>query len=89
LLDGNELEAEVTQLRVPALVVAGQAELDRVVPVAWTRDYLRLWPEARFASIARSGHLGSITRPDEFAELIKRVAEGLSRTHDQRRRVVV
>ncbi|HVQ12300.1 MAG TPA: alpha/beta hydrolase [Vicinamibacterales bacterium] len=88
-LDGNDLEAEVTQVCVPALVVAGQAELDRVVPVALTRDYLRLWPEARFASMARSGHLGSITRPDEFAELITRFAEGLSHTHDERRRVVV
>lgn len=89
LLEGSDLEAEVSQLRVPALVVTGQPELDRVVPVALTRDYLRLWPEAQFASIARSGHLGLITRADEFAELIKRFSDSLSRTHDQRRRVVV
>jgi 3-oxoadipate enol-lactonase len=89
LLDGKDLEAEVTGVHVPALVVAGDAELDRVVPVALTRDYLRLWPEARFASIARSGHLGAISRPDEFAELVTRFAESLSRTHDQRRRIVV
>lgn len=88
-LDGNDLEAEVSRVRVPALVVVGQAELDRVVPVALTKDYLRLWPEARFASVARSGHLGSITRPGEFAELVTQFAEGLPLTHDQRRRVVV
>lgn len=89
LLDGKDLETEVSQVRVPTLVVAGQPELDRVVPVALTRDYLRLWPEARFVSIPRSGHLGSISRPQEFAELINEFAEGISRTHDQRRRVVV
>jgi len=89
LLDGNDLEAEVTQVRVPALIVTGQAELDRVVPVALTRDYLRLWPGARCESIARTGHLGLITRADDFAELINRFTEGLSRTQDQRRRVVV
>jgi pimeloyl-ACP methyl ester carboxylesterase len=88
LLEGNSLEAELTQVRVPTLVVTGQPDLDRVVPVAWTREYLRLWPDSRFASIARSGHLGCITRADEFADLIARFAEKMSRPHDQRRRVV-
>jgi pimeloyl-ACP methyl ester carboxylesterase len=88
LLEENGLEGELAQVSVPTLVVTGQAELDRVVPVVLTRDYLRLWPNARFASIVRSGHLGCITRPDEFADLIVRFAEKISRTHDQRRRVV-
>jgi pimeloyl-ACP methyl ester carboxylesterase len=74
LLDGNTLEAELTHLRVPALIVTGQAELDRVVPVSLTRDYLRLWPHASDVTIARSGHLGSLTRPEEFAELVARFA---------------
>jgi len=88
LLEENGLEGELAQVSVPTLVVTGQAELDRVVPVALTRDYIRLWPNARLASIVRSGHLGCITRPDEFADLIARFAEKISRTHDQRRRVV-
>lgn len=88
LLEGNDLETELTQVRVPTLVVTGQAELDRVVPVALSRDYLRLWPNARFESLPHSGHLGSITRPDEFADLVTRFAENISRPHDQRRRVV-
>ena len=75
LLDGNALEAELTRLRAPALIVTGQAELDRVVPVSLTRDYLRLWPHASDVTIARSGHLGSLTRPEEFAELIVRFAD--------------
>jgi pimeloyl-ACP methyl ester carboxylesterase len=61
----------------------------RVVPVSLTRDYLRVWPHARAASIARSGHLGSITRPDDFAELVARFAESIPRQYDHRRRIVV
>lgn len=85
LLDGNTLEAELAQLRAPALIITGQADLDRVVPVSLTRDYLRLWPHADAASIARSGHLGSITRPEEFADLVARFADGHSRQHERRR----
>lgn len=89
LLDGHDFDTEVKQVRIPALVIVGQAELDRVVPVALTKQYLRLWPDARLASIDRSGHLGTITRPGEFAALITQFAESLPHTHDQRRRVVV
>jgi pimeloyl-ACP methyl ester carboxylesterase len=85
LLQGNRLEAELTQLGVPALILTGQAELDRVVPVATTREYLRLWPHASSATIDRSGHLGSITRPQQFADLVARFAD----TERERRRRVV
>jgi pimeloyl-ACP methyl ester carboxylesterase len=87
LLEGNTLEQELTQLHVPALIITGQAELDRVVPVALTRDYLRLWPHATSATIERSGHLGPITRPQQFAELVARFADEGAR-QEQRRRVV-
>lgn len=88
LLEGNTLEQELTQLRVPALIITGQAELDRVVPVALTRDYLRLWPNASSATIEQAGHLGPITRPQQFADLVARFADEGARHHEQRRRVV-
>jgi pimeloyl-ACP methyl ester carboxylesterase len=87
-LEGNTLENELAQLRMPALILTGQAELDRVVPVALTQDYLRLWPHASAATIARSGHLGPITRPQQFAELVARFADECSQHQEQRRRVV-
>jgi pimeloyl-ACP methyl ester carboxylesterase len=89
LLEMNTLETELTQLRAPALIITGQPELERVVPVSLTRDYLRLWPHASTATIAKSGHLGSITRPEEFAEHVARFAETTARQHDPRRRSVV
>jgi pimeloyl-ACP methyl ester carboxylesterase len=88
MLGRCSLEAEVARVRAPALVLTGEATLDRVVPVSLTREYLRLWPQATAATIERSGHLGTISRPEEFADLIARFAEANARHHDQRRRSV-
>jgi pimeloyl-ACP methyl ester carboxylesterase len=87
LIGNLDLEPEMATLRLPSLVITGEPGLDRVVPVQATRDYLRLWPDATSATIPRTGHLGAITRPEEFAGLVARFAEEASR-QDQRRRVV-
>jgi 3-oxoadipate enol-lactonase len=63
-------QLDLSELRVPALVVTGEAELDQVVSVASTRQYARLIPETRVATLERTGHLGMVTRPREFAALI-------------------
>jgi pimeloyl-ACP methyl ester carboxylesterase len=70
LLNGLALANELTAIHVPTLVLTGEPDLDRVVPVAMTRQYLTIWPHARFATIPRSGHLGVITRPADFARLV-------------------
>lgn len=88
MLGRYSLEAEVARVRAPALVLTGDAALDRVVPVSLTREYLRLWPQATAATLERSGHLGTISRPEEFADLIARFAEAHASHHDQRRRIV-
>jgi pimeloyl-ACP methyl ester carboxylesterase len=64
------LEPELAGVDVPTLVVTGEASLDRVVPVRLTREYLRMWPHARIATLARSGHLGLVTRPEAFARIV-------------------
>lgn len=88
LLEGLDLEHEVSDLRLPTLVITGEPTLDRVVPVRVTRDYLRLWPHADHVTIERTGHIGSITRPDEFADLVFQFTERSSRHESERRRVV-
>lgn len=70
LLDGLGLADELRPVRVPTLLVTGSPLLERVVPVATSREYLDLWPHARFATIDRTGHLGIITRPDAFAAIV-------------------
>jgi 3-oxoadipate enol-lactonase len=59
-----------TAHRTPALIITGEPGLDRVVPVGVTREYLRWWPGARVATLHRTGHLGSMTRPTDFADLV-------------------
>jgi hypothetical protein len=45
------------------------------VPVAATHEYLRIWPQASLATLARTGHLGLITRPASFANIVVPFAE--------------
>jgi pimeloyl-ACP methyl ester carboxylesterase len=79
LLQGLQLETLLRRVQVPTLVITGDPALDRVVPVKASYEYVRLWPHARVAMIERTGHLGLITRPDEFARLVVSFAEGPAR----------
>jgi pimeloyl-ACP methyl ester carboxylesterase len=87
LLTSVDLRSELGILHIPTLVVTGEASLDRVIPVQATREYLEMWPHARMATIARTGHLGLITRPDEFARLVVPFAEAAESGGPGRRRV--
>ena len=75
LLQAVDLRHECSRVTTPALIVTGEPSLDRVVPVADTHDYLRLWPQASIATLARTGHLGLITRPAVFAQMVVPFAE--------------
>jgi len=83
----GELARSAARLTTPALVITGEPTLDRVVPVTATHEYLRLWPQASAATISRTGHLGSMTRPSELARLVVPFAERAARDVDTRRRV--
>ena len=95
LLEPLDLRAELARAAAlvtassttPALIITGEPTLDRVVPVSTTREYLELWPQANVATISRSGHLGLMTRPEEFARLVVPFAERVARDVDARRRV--
>ena len=65
-----DLTEPLSRLTVRTLVVTGEDRLDRVVPPRLTREYLRMWPHARAATLPNTGHLGLITRPDDFATLV-------------------
>src|SRR5262249_13805704 len=65
-----DLAAGLARITAPTLVIAGQPALDRGVPVASTHECLQLIPGARLRTLARTGHLGCISRPDEFAAMV-------------------
>ena len=58
------------RIRARTLVVTGERHLDRVVPFDSTREYLDLIPGARHAVLAGTGHVGLVSKPDEFARLV-------------------
>jgi pimeloyl-ACP methyl ester carboxylesterase len=68
----GRIDAELSRVKVPTMIVTGEESLERVVPPRVTREYLAIWPHARVETLARTGHLGLITRPREFAALISR-----------------
>jgi pimeloyl-ACP methyl ester carboxylesterase len=91
-LFGNEdergrIDAELRSVKVDTLIVTGEDALERVVPPSATRQYLTLWPHARTMTLARTGHLGLITRSAEFATRVSRfVSESAARDDSVRPR---
>ena len=57
-------------VKAPALLVTGERHLDRVLPVDVTRRYLDEIDSSRHVVLEHTGHLGSVTRPDEFAGVV-------------------
>lgn len=69
--------ADPRLIEAPALIVTGEPDLDRVVPVDVTRRYLDELQSAQHVVLSRTGHNGLATRPDEFAVLIERFVNGV------------
>ncbi len=72
LLSAMRIEDGLPRVKVPTLIVTGEESLERVVPPRTTRQYASIWPHARVETLARTGHLGLITRPRAFAVLVSR-----------------
>ncbi len=85
LLEGLDLRDELARVNIPTLVLTGEPSLDRVVPVEMTAEYLTMWPHARAGTLARTGHLGLITKPDLFAETVMAFVNETEQTEERRR----
>jgi 3-oxoadipate enol-lactonase len=58
------------RVRAPALVITGEPGLDRVVPPRITERYASLIPGARHEVLPGTGHLGLLTQPSRFAQIV-------------------
>jgi pimeloyl-ACP methyl ester carboxylesterase len=87
MLPGSGLAEQLTAVRVPMLIVTGEPHLDRVVPVALTHEYAQLCPHARLVLLPRTGHIGLITRPEEFAGIVAGFADESAGQSLARRRI--
>jgi pimeloyl-ACP methyl ester carboxylesterase len=68
--------ADPGRITAPALVLTGEARLDKVLPVEITERYMRELHSAQRAVFERTGHIGLVTRPDRFAEILGRFVDG-------------
>lgn len=74
-MDGAD---ESRQVACPTLVLTGEPALDHVVAAEGASAYGALIPGARTAILRGTGHLGLVTKPDEFARTIRAFADELS-----------
>lgn len=75
LLTETDFVETCRHVSAPTLIVTGEPGLDRVVPVTGTRSYATRIGGARHATLERTGHIGLITRPDRFADLVGQFVE--------------
>jgi pimeloyl-ACP methyl ester carboxylesterase len=66
----TDIDGACRRITAPTLVVTGEPQLDRVVPVHQTLKYLDLIPGATHRRFERTGHVGFASRSREFASLV-------------------
>lgn len=71
LLGAGARAQECAEVTAPTLIIHGDPRLDHVVDVEGTSTYARLIRGARIAVLEGTGHLGCITRPTEFAQVVR------------------
>lgn len=83
LIPAHDRRADAAAVSRPTLIVHGESRLDHVVPPEGSSEYVRLIPGARSVELEQTGHLGTITRPDAFARVIRQFVESTrDHTHD-------
>jgi pimeloyl-ACP methyl ester carboxylesterase len=68
---GEDIGPSAGRVRAPTLLVTGEDGLDHLVPPASTRRYVEVIAGARVATLAGTGHMGTVTRAPEFAALVR------------------
>jgi pimeloyl-ACP methyl ester carboxylesterase len=70
LRPGLELCSDCARVTARTLVISGDPDLDHVVPASSTREFVGLIRDAKYAMMDRTGHIGLVTQPDRFAEIV-------------------
>ena len=81
LVDATSPEIDCSVIAAPTLIVTGEPALDRVVDVADTGTYVARIAGAQHRILARTGHLGPLTRPDAFASMVREFVESCRGEH--------
>ncbi len=69
-------------ISAPTLVITGDADLDRVVPVADTLGYLKLIAGSTHVRMPHTGHVGLVSQPRTFADIVNRFVDARVAAYD-------
>ena len=70
LANNVNFSRDCRHVEAPTQVITGDPALDRVVPVSSTREYVDAILGATYAQIPGTGHIGLVTKPQRFAEIV-------------------
>ena len=76
LAERQDFAADCAAIKAPTLVVAGERDLDQVVPYDDTMRYVTLIAGARSRLFERTGHLGTVLAPHHFAAIVSGFLHG-------------
>jgi pimeloyl-ACP methyl ester carboxylesterase len=71
MLTDDNVSADCARIVAPTLIVTGEPGLDHVVSVDASSEYASLIRGARRVILAGTGHIGSNTKPDVFADVVR------------------
>ena len=77
LAERQNFEDDCTCIKSPTLVVAGERDLDQVVPCDESMSYLNLIQGSSFQLFERTGHLGTVLAPERFAAIVSQFGRTL------------
>ena len=83
LMESTDIAGDCRRVTAPTLIVTGEEKLDHVVPVASTMRYLDAIRGARHAVLEETGHVGLVTRPQEFTRLVDEFVRPLNVTAER------
>ncbi len=66
----TDIVSDCAHVTAPALLITGEPDLDRVVDLHKSKDYVTLIEGTRHVTIERTGHIGLVSKPGAFAELV-------------------
>jgi len=70
LMSDVDSTADCARISTPTLVVTGESALDYVVPADGSLKYTELIAGARSVVLEKTGHVGTITQPKAFADIV-------------------
>jgi 3-oxoadipate enol-lactonase len=76
LIGGYDAASDAERISAPTLVVTGEASLDHVVDVDGSSRYEQLIPGSKRVVLSRTGHQGTLTRPDLFVDEVSKFLSG-------------